>query len=388
MKKILASLVLNLFIISSVSAATIASDYGNVISQNYVHTIAPIVITAESDFEITSADGINLILDPDLYILWNTIDTISVSGTAVENNHIADEITPEYSDDYKILHIPILTDFEDGESVKLNNIQMRSYDREFSARFIGLDLDGDFVADFTDINGYRVSNNIRTDQTPPYPVTNVQYILNDNKTSLAVNWNNPPDYDVISINIERTLTRNNVTGPPMLILSSIITDEYIDNDIQAGDSVVYKIYAKDRRNNGEAYEFTVNVISDEEEPIEEPAEEEPVPEPTAETELEELDRLFNYYKIRYAIKCMPSGVPVPENDSACLWARIDLVYAQELLSRFNVDTSLTERDVYLMGIRLQYPEKRYQDNCIDASEPAGYCSALGKALQRIHYFVD
>ena len=171
-------------------------------------------------------------------------------------------------------------------------------------------------------------------------------------------------------------------------MSSIFTEEYIDEDIQVGDSIDYKIYAKDKRNDGEYFTLTVNVtpIGEEtEEPAEEPAEE-PVVEPT--DELDQLASLLNYYKVRYNIKCMRNGIPALQNDSACLWARIDLVYAQEKLGKSDIDTSITDYDITLMSNRLKYPEQRYQTNCVESETPADYCSALGKAIDRIHYFIE
>ena len=198
MKKIIISLAFSLAFVSIANAATIASDYGNIMSQNTTEIIAPIVITAGSDSEITAEHGINLILDPYLYILWNAVDTVDASGTAVTSGHMSAQITPEYLDGYKVLYIPVSEDLVSGESVTLNNVQMRSYNREFSARFMGLDLNGDLIADVTDINGYRVDADSRTDQTPPYPVTDVEYTLNSDKTSLTLTWNNPVDYDVVA----------------------------------------------------------------------------------------------------------------------------------------------------------------------------------------------
>jgi hypothetical protein len=86
---------------------------------------------------------------------------------------------------------------------------------------------------------------------------------------------------------------------------------------------------------------------------------------------------------------MPSGVAVAENNSACLWARIDLIYAQEKTGEEKVPgLALTERDLELMASRRKWPEMRYEDNCVSADEPAAYCSALGKALDRVSFFLD
>jgi hypothetical protein len=384
MKKIIISLAFSLAFVSIANAATIASDYGNNIAENFTQTIAPIVITATSNSEITAEHGINLILDSNLYILWNAVDTIDASGTAVTAGHMSAQVIPEYLDGYKVLHVPVLADFTNGESVTLNNVQMRSYNRDFSARFLGLDITGDLITDATDINGYKVDVNVKTDQTPPYPVTNVQYTFNIDKTSLTLTWNNPADYDVVGIYIEKTLTRDHVTSLPEFVLNSVFTEEYTDSDIEIGDSIVYKIYAKDRRNDGEMYQLTVNVT-----PINEEAQE-PTEEPSQEPadELDQLDSLFNYYKIRYSIQCMPSGVAVAQSNGFCLWARIDLVYAQEKLNRYEVNTNITDYEINLLSNRIKYSELRYQTNCTDAQTPAAYCSALGKALNRASYFIE
>jgi hypothetical protein len=386
MKKLLVSLALSLVIISNVSAATIVSDYGNNIAQNITQIVAPITITASSASEITAKNGINLMLDSSLYILWNAVDTIEVSGTAVTSGHMSAQVTPEYMKDYKVLHIPVLADFASGESIALNNVQMRSYNRDFSARFIDLDITGDYNADATDINGYKVDVNSRTDQTPPYPVTDVKYTFNSNKTYLTLTWNNPADYDVIAINIDKTLTRDKVTNLPETVLNGIFTEEYTDNNIKVGDSIVYKIYAKDRRNDGEIYTLKVDVT-----PVDEEASDgestEPTEEPT-DVELTQLGNLYGYYKIRYFINCMRGGIAAQANDSACLWARIDVAYAQDKLSKSDISTSITDYDITLLSGRMKYPEQRYQTNCIDAQTPANYCSALKKAIDRAHYFIE
>ena len=364
MKKIILSLVVSLLLVPVAQAAMVLSDYGNRIAQNYTQVIAPINFIAEADNEITAEFGMNLLVDPYLYILWSDEETITASGTAVDEGRLDAEVTPVYSNDKKSVYIPINSDLMNGEVITLTGLAMRGYDRDFSNRYLGLDINGDLITDFSDLSGYKVDSDIRTDQTIPYPVYDVDYEINEAMTELTITWTNPPDYDLVSHNVERVITRDGQTSLMQLILDGVYSDTFRDEDVQEGDEITYYIYARDRRNVGEAYElFAVVEPAPIEEPVEEPVEE-PIVEPVVEeTELEELDRLLNYYGIRYSIKCMPSGVAVPTNDSACLWARIDLIYAQELLGVSNIDTSLTDFDIHLMTIRRQYPEARYLDNC-------------------------
>ncbi|MBU0577428.1 hypothetical protein KJ742_06845 [Patescibacteria group bacterium] len=395
MKKFVITLFCTLLIIPTAFAASIVSDYSSTIPQNYYETLAPATITADAEGEITAEYGINILIDVDKYILWNVVDFITASGTAVSEGRVDAEIIPEYLEGYKVLHIPVNSDFAEGEFVTLNGLQLRTYDREISSRFLGLDIDGDFTADVIDINSYKVNTSIRTDNIPPYPIENVEYVINGNLTEIEITWDNPPDYDVTSNYIYRTVTRNGSTGLLETLYENMLMESVTDEDVQEGDEIFYEIYVKDSRNLSEAYELNVTI----EEPIVDgeevsgpgqspaPSEEESAEEPLSD-EFEALNSLYNYYKVRYSIKCMPSGVPASANDSACLWARIDVLYAQEMLDYDDVDASLSDWDLELMAKRLKYPEARYEDNCEVADEPASYCSALGKALERVHYFID
>lgn len=95
--------------------------------------------------------------------------------------------------------------------------------------------------------------------------------------------------------------------------------------------------------------------------------------------------LLDRYESRYHDKC--DGATL--GDSACLWARIDLIYAQEQAEEVRVpELSLSARDLALMQLRRQWPKKRYEMNCVNVNEPAGYCFILAQALEKLHYFLD
>ena len=238
MKKLALTLIISLLLMPLANAATIFSDYANTFGQNLTRDLAPITITAQADGEITAEHGINLLIDPDRYILWNK-DLITASGTAVDNGRLPASLTPDYMDGYKVLHIPVISNFMNGEQVVLNGLKLRSYDREIGQRYIGLDYTGDKVQEVQDVNSYRVTTDVHTDQTPPYPVTGLSYTVNEALNAVTLTWSNPPDYDIVSIVVEKQVTRNGVTGANNELFINIFTDTVTDkSDVKEGDEIL------------------------------------------------------------------------------------------------------------------------------------------------------
>ncbi len=387
MKKLLIALLTFSLLMPTAFAATIFSDFSVNIDQREIKPLAPVKITSTSDGDITEEHGINILLSEQDQILWEDRN-ITVFGSAVDNGRINLNVDVEYSYDYKSVYIPVMDDFEAGEWFQITGFNLRAYNDKFGNRFLGLDTDGDLVANVIDVNSYKVTEDEVTDWSKPYPPRQIEYTLNDNG-SVTLIWDNPPDYDLDGIFITRKiLSSGQVRTFNVYTNSYSSTATFTDTDVPEEGEISYTLNAFDLvGNHGQETTIVVDLSAPAPEPEPEPSE--PAEEPAEpESEIDELNRLLNYYKVRYAIKCMPSGIPVPENDSTCLWARIDLIYAQELTGNDDIDVSLTERDLDLMSRRRQYPEGRYQTNCVEASEPASYCSALGKALDRISYFLD
>lgn len=373
MKKLLSILIAFVIFLPTVQAVTIRSDYAMSFKKNSIGEMATMVITAEKDFEISAKHGINLILDDEKEILWND-NEIQLSGIAIENERIESSLVPTFSENYKILHIPVLNDFLENETFIISGLKLRAYRYNFSYRFMKIDINGDGLADAVDINGYKVNEDRGSDITVPYPVTDIKYVINDNKDQISLSWNNPPDYDFDGIIIEKNLLRDGITKYKGE--SRTYESKYIDTDVQIGDIITYYILPRDLYNLGEKIELIVDLT---ETPTEDPIQD-PIQDP-ADEELSSLSRLHNYYKIREEIKCLD------ENSSMCLWAKINLIYAQEKLEKYDIDISLSDRDLYLMGLRIKYPTARYQTNCVDAVEEKTYCSALGKSIDRVNYFL-
>ncbi|MBI5422404.1 hypothetical protein HZA44_04695 [Candidatus Peregrinibacteria bacterium] len=385
MKKILPIVVLLALLAPVAQAATLFSQNTNSFYKNETKQLWPITVTAEGAGEITAQHGINLLFEnPTIQLLWDAVPTVSASGTAVQGGKIASEPTVGYLNEYRIVHIPVLADFAAGESVTLAGLRIRAYRYSFGSQFIRLDTNGDFVSDAQDVNKMEVFDQALTDHTPPYAPTDFTAVLADDLKSVSLRWKNSPDWDLIGAVLDRKRVRGGFTQDINILNNSILTS-YVDTDLQVGDVVTYKLYSTDNANFSEALTKTIEVRSFAVEPP--PVVNPPVPptSPAQSDEQEQLTSLFSYYKVRQAIKCR---VGVPASDSACLWAKIDVVYAQTLLGRSDVQISLSARDLYLMGLRIVWPEKRYQTECVEAPVPDKSCPALEKSIKRVHYFID
>jgi len=354
--------------------------------------LSDLEIEADSDGEITAEHGIHILFEPTYHVRWDKdIVTLSASGTAVDNGKVDATIVPEYFHDLGAVYIPIRSDLSAGEAFTLSGLRLRTYEKNIGTKVFDVDITGDKVSDFEAQYSYYVNESYGIKNfVGPYAPTDVDYSIVDGKAVLT--WTNSIDWDLAETRIEKYTGSDDVYTVVSLNYGlvnsqnvSTFTDNYYNSDI---DTKYVLAPIDDRNAVGDTVELILlSGLSPEPEP--EVPVEEPEDEPEdVETEVEELERLMNYYNIRFSIKCMPSGVAVAENDSACLWARIDLIYAQVLTDSYLRDIALSDRDLELMATRRKWPELRYQDNCVDADEPASYCTSLGKALDRISYFLD
>lgn len=405
MKKITILSLLLSFILSPLAYAATAGPVGVIGLGQYNSTeyLDHQIITVESDGEITAMNGINFMFEPAFHIRWDQgISSLSVTGSAVDNGKIATSVTPEYHHDKGAVHIPVLADMSAGESFTITGLRIRTYDRNIGTQAVWVDINGDYLKDFESLSGFYVNESAgTTDSAGPWAPENVEWQIVNNKP--VVTWVDPVDWDFAEIRVKKYTG----TGGDYSLISKTyeyisaedtptFTDKYYDDSVD--NKYVLAPYDKYGHEGGVAVVIvpagTDEEVSEtpaeepEEEVVEETPEEDTPAEEDDETEAEQLSRLLNYYNVRYSIKCMPSGVPAKENDSNCMWARIDLLYAQEKTGEQLRDFALSERELELMESRRRWPELRYQENCEDASEPASYCPALGKALDRISYFLD
>lgn len=399
-KSLISFLTLTLFIPSAM-AATLVSEYSTVLDKNEVRELAPLLITSTADGDITAEHGINILLVPDQKILWNDSD-LAITGTARDHGKVNLNVKPQYSVDLKSIFIPVMKDFEAGEWLTINGLTLRAYDESFNDQKLGLDLDGDLKADVQDVNPYRVGHDEKSDLVAPFPVRNALSKINSDG-SVTLTWSNPPDYDFENVIIDRNVIKNGLHFTST-VSNAFRSTDFTDNDLKNVTSSTYTILTTDGSGN-QSTPVHVTVDLTQPQPVTPPIvtpSTPPVPPvettPPATTppssEIEALNKLLPYYYVRYSIKCLPSGVPAALNDSACLWAKIDLIYTQQLIGKEKVKgLSLSSYDKELIGSRRQWPEARYQKNCLTlASIPfptaPAYCPALGKSLDRIGYFLD
>lgn len=387
MKKIVLGLSAFFLLAPSVMAATIFSDFYTNFSKNETRQIWPIRVEATAENEITSAKGFNLLFDVSYsQMLWDETYSITATGTAVDNGKMSATPKPEYLQGYKILHFPVLANFAPGEFVKLEGVRMRAYKHSFTRMFLQLDVTGDYTSDATDINPISVTDETVLDRTPPYMPKVFEATLSADLKSVSLTWDQPPDFDLIGMNLDRKRVRaGNVQETNLVSRTSVL--QFTDTDILPGDVVTYTISGDDGSNLGGTLVKTIEVKAPGTPTVPETPSVEPTTPPvqTSEAELKQLQDLYGYYKVRYAIKCR-MGESV--SNSACLWAKVDLVYTQTLLYLSDINTFLSAREIEVMGIRIVWPEQRYQEKCVDAPVPDKSCAALGKAIRWAHFFID
>lgn len=370
--------------------------------------LSDIVITLnDASLPVTAEHGINLFIQKLQWALWEEqVVTLTATGSAVEHGKMAAQVPVTYSADYKMLHIPVLANWAVGESATLSGLKVRVYFEASGNQPLEADVTGDLVPDLlTTATIFIDSVTSQSDRTPPSPARNVTGKVLQTPWEVELTWSSPADYDFAAFSVSRTRTR---AGRVMedWIVDRLVTAGYTDTDVQEGDTVEYKIYSEDRyRNQAEPVIVTVTVgeatPSVTPPPVSPPpttpapadsatpdsAATAPVTPALATDEIGLLTRLFNYYKTRYQTSCRPGGRLAAANDSVCLWAKIDLLYAQKKLDRPALDFSLSERDLYLLRSRVPFSANRFKTRCADPQNQAPFCKALGRALKRADTFL-
>ena len=382
MKKYLLILVASFLLVPNTFAATLFSDYSISMGKYEAVDLAPMTITSTIQNDITSQYGIRLMLDSNLYILWNQ-KPVTLSGSAVDSGKVEPN-TLVYSKDYKSIFIPVKSNFESNDQLQLSGLSLRAYDQDFDHHFIGMDLNGDSIVDVSDINGYEVNNLLKTDHTAPYPVQDVVSKLNEDQ-SITLTWHPSPDYDYNATVVNRITLKNGVEEIKSVYndFSTQFTDVVFD--LFALDNVKYQLFAVDKKGNwSEPVEIKVNLASDQMPPADQPTEN---PSDTVDQNdpwVKKLESLIKYFYLRFEVDCNSDLA----SDYSCLWARIRLIHAQELTELYVVPTlKLSQGDLDQMSFRRKWPELRYKETCI-GKEDEPQCVRLKEDLDRLSYFLD
>lgn len=91
---------------------------------------------------------------------------------------------------------------------------------------------------------------------------------------------------------------------------------------------------------------------------------------------------INYYQIRYQIACRNYDT----TDARCFWNKVEFVHAKEILGRDDIADYLTSAELERVTKKIGFLQSRYKTFCQEAEEPAYFCSALGKLVEKGQYF--
>ena len=387
MKNLIHKLLAFILLLAWPFTANALDVYGTARRYGYNHGSQPLgdvtFVMDNSQNLLKAQYGVGLLLSPTQWTMWEReVKTLQISGNAVTRGKIAAEVLLTYSNDLKIARWPILADFAVGDEMIISGLYVRVYNRASGPQPLTVDVTGDNIKDYDSLMTIKIDEtDVRTDSTPTYPPEKPEAAIDTNPLGVDLKWVTPLDYDFNVFEIEKS-----VGGVVTLIAAGLGAPRYTDTTVTLGENVTYSIYAKDKRGN-RSVPATVSIVV-----TTAPAEQPPADSPTisaplvgvpdnAEDETTLLNRLFSYYKVRYQIKCRNA-------DSACLWAKIDLIYAQNRLNRTDVSISLSERERYLISLRLPFSQDRYQNFCVSAVNPAPYCTNLKRAIDRANNLLN
>lgn len=139
-------------------AATLVSTYSVEIKSGQARTLPPIMITSTSDQDIRAVHGINLVIPADTDAVWE-LKAPNMIGTAFDNKRVMLNVQVVYREGGKVLYIPVLEDFESGDYLQLQGLMVRAGEEAGLLR-LGMDLDGDAVADVNDVNPHALLTNM------------------------------------------------------------------------------------------------------------------------------------------------------------------------------------------------------------------------------------
>lgn len=344
------------------------------------------IITKEPDV-VNVDNGITIILPVGEPIQWDLskMGALKLSGTAA--GKIKDP-TPTVSEDLYKLHLDVKENFMPNDELHIEGLTPITYKKSMSSRHLGLDITGDGIPELHNAHSFLVKSVARTDFIQPHDPADFVAFYDEGKKEVRLTWKNPRDYDFWQVAITRERVVNG--KKEKIDVYSGPDEEFIDKSVIDGE-VTYTIYAIDEVGNNSG---SVKQILDiggapppppEPEPDDKPVTDLEKPDVTASEEAE-LKRLLNYYYIRYQIKCL--AATAQPTSSLCLWSKIDLIYAQQVVGIIKANIYLTENDIRLMKLRVRWPEMRYQTKCVDADVPDKTCPALKSSLKRTHYFID
>jgi S-layer family protein len=353
-------------------------------------------ITITDDTEtpaITAAYGLKLQIPEALSAIYDAeriVIEIDLYGDAVDAGKIASAPEFSFEDGDKTLVIPVLADFEAGESFSIRDISLEG----FNATTAGVEHLTLLYSDTEDAvqneHSLRIDASSNTDRTSPSAAENFE-VTQVSDTSVKLTWTDPTDLDLFIVEVLRGINIYPVSGTSYEQIAPGI-QEYTDEDLEIGDTVKYMLRGDDGINQGDlTEELSYTMVSMDELVVEEPVEEvveEPVDEEVVEEEVVEEP----------VVEETPFENPFEDIDEH--WASAEILkLAEEGIVTgvseisFNPDGNLNRAEASAVLYRVlgfdeptEPEENPFSDVSADAWY-AGYVSNM-KALEMIHGYGD
>lgn len=229
--------------------------------------IKPITLNVQADKEITAENDIMIKIPDVMYATWDkSVKTVSVSGTAVTNGKIKATANVTYPNaNLRTVILDVDKDLAKDETIIINGLTIRAYDRTNTSKKFEYDLNKDGVAEAFDVNGITItSSGAKTDTTAPYAVTDFK-AEQTSVSEVKLTWVNPPDLDTKQIVIDKTWVRNGLTSnfnyTVPVNLNTVAQSAQYSDSVMIGDVVTYKVYAEDDRNDSEIVTSNITVAA-------------------------------------------------------------------------------------------------------------------------------
>ncbi len=219
--------------------------------------------------QITASGDIRIHIPDDFPIIWDDrIATVNLSGSAVSSDRFGNGTASVTYEDYdKTAVIDVAADFAAGEEVVVMGLVIEGfYWADANAKLELILESGGSVID-QDSKNFQVWASTNSDSHPPEAPSNIQ-LSQTAENTVKITWADPSDMDASQIKVLRGVSPLPVSGSEYAIEGRGV-EEYIDTDVEIGDTVSYILRATDGKNlsaNSEEVSITL-VENPEPEPV-------------------------------------------------------------------------------------------------------------------------
>ena len=209
--------------------------------------------------QITAQNGIRITLPENFFSIYHmtyTEETMAVYGTAVDNGRVDANVKPIFEDKAKTLFIEVREDFQTGEELNISKVFLKDVFASTEGSVYSI---LEYTPDQTVLNSKYISirsSSNENSQIPDTPYNQKVEIIEGNK--VKVSWEDSYDMDITQILFLRG-KNSDASGTPYEYIP-VGSEEYIDEDVNIGDTMQYYIIATDGRNRsllGSPLEITV-----------------------------------------------------------------------------------------------------------------------------------